>query len=123
MVKDARWRLITYDGDTGRMLDYGRRTYRASTLLAGALAAAYQSSVGPGSTTPARESDLDHTVAFRRGGPTGYRNLAPLDRRWHGAKTHAGYRYTRDPATDRIAWSTPLGQTTTVDPYDWRLGP
>jgi hypothetical protein len=111
------------------MLDYGRRVYRPPAPLAGAVTAAYQTSVRPGSSRPARDTDLDldldldHTIPHGRGGPTSYLNRAPLDRRWHGAKTHGRYRYTRDPTTDRIIWTTPLGQQTTIDPYEWRLGP
>ena len=123
LMNDARHRLITYDGDTGQLLDYGRTTYRAPAMLAGAVCATYQTSVGPGSATAAGDSDLDHQTPADDGGPTSYRDLVPLDRHWHRAKTHARFSYTRDPTTNRITWTTPLGQQATVDPYDWRLGP
>jgi len=74
LLADARVRLITYDRDTGRMLDYGRKTYRAPALLAGAVTALYQTSIGPGSTTPAANSDLDHTNPYPTGS-TSYLNL------------------------------------------------
>jgi hypothetical protein len=46
-----------------------------------------------------------------------------MDRGWHVPKTHtAGMQVKRRPA-GRIEWTTPLGQTFTVDPYDYRLGP
>jgi len=46
-------------------------------------------------------------------------NLIPLDRRWHRAKTLHGVRIAlADDGTVTI--TTPLGQTRTVTPYDYR---
>jgi hypothetical protein len=45
-----------------------------------------------------------------------------MDRPWHRAKTFAGFTVTRQPDAT-ITWTTPLGQTHTTHPYDYRLGP
>jgi hypothetical protein len=99
MAADAKLRWLSIDGDTGRLLDYGRRTYRV----------------------PATRCDQDHTVAFHQGRtcPT---NLAPFDRRWHNAKTHARIAVTQNP-DHTLTWTTPLSQTATTEPWDYRLGP
>lgn len=63
--------------------------------------------------------DQDHTRPYRRGpdkprGQTCPDNLAPLSRRPHRAKTHAGWRVTRRGACEFI-WTSPLGFRYRVD--------
>ncbi|NPC95151.1 HNH endonuclease signature motif containing protein [Nocardioides sp. zg-DK7169] len=56
----------------------------------------------------ARRCDIDHVTAHGDGGPTCGCNLAPLCRRHHRAKTHAGWVYdTTDAAT--YVWRSPHG--------------
>jgi hypothetical protein len=50
--------------------------------------------VFPLCTRPARQCDHDHRVPRNRGGETCDCNIAPLCRRHHRLKTHAGWRYT-----------------------------
>jgi len=70
--------------------------------------------VAPYCTRPARTDDLDHIIDFDSGGPTDTTNLAPLCRRHHRAKTHAGWRYRMDhPGT--YTWTLPDGSRYTVD--------
>jgi hypothetical protein len=89
--------------------------------LAAHVNATWVTSAAPDSITLATRCDQDHTVAFPEGRtcPT---NLAPFDRRWHNAKTHAGVRVHHNP-DGTLTVTTPLGQTTTTDPWDYRLGP
>jgi hypothetical protein len=70
---------------------------------------------------PATRGDQDHLTRYPHC-PTDPANLAPFDRRWHNAKTHAGMTVTRNP-TGTLTWTTPLGQATTIEPWDYRLGP
>lgn len=123
LVRDAAVRLLVHDDDTGRLLDYGRRTYRAPAPLAATVCATYPTSAGPAATTPAEGCDLDHGDPWDTGGTTAVGNLIPLDRHTHRAKTRGALRYTRDPATGRITWTTALGHTATTHPFDYRLGP
>jgi 5-methylcytosine-specific restriction endonuclease McrA len=62
----------------------------------------------------ARVCDLDHARPHGRGGPTCPRNLVPLCRRHHRAKTHSRWRYeVLRPGT--YQWTSPNGFTWQVD--------
>lgn len=66
--------------------------------------------VFPFCARPARDCDCDHRVARGAGGATCDCNLAPLCRRHHRLKTHAGWRYSR--IEPRVwLWSEPHGQS------------
>ncbi len=65
--------------------------------------------VFPWCTRPARGCDHDHGVPFDQGGATCDCNLAPLCRRHHRLKTHAGWRYTTLEVGTYL-WSDPHGQ-------------
>ncbi|WP_161962372.1 HNH endonuclease signature motif containing protein [Nocardioides speluncae] len=64
--------------------------------------------VFPHCTRNARSCDLDHITPYARGGRTATYNLAPLCRRHHRLKTHAGWRYRRDP-DGTYHWTSPHG--------------
>jgi hypothetical protein len=121
MARDAALRLLTIDSVTGRLVDYGARTYRVPTAMAARVNAEWVTSAGPGSTVDATRCDLDHLTPYPRG-VTSPDNLAPVDRRWHRAKTLTGVTVRRRP-DGSLEWTTPLGQSITVQPYDYRLGP
>ena len=73
--------------------------------------------VFPYSSVESRPLDLDHTVPWQPGGPTGQTapgNLGPLSRRAHRIKTHAGWRLTQPRPGDFI-WHTGAGQTVLVN--------
>jgi hypothetical protein len=64
--------------------------------------------VFPHCTRNARSCDLDHVVPYDPGGPTATEDLAPLCRRHHRLKTHAGWTYTMvEPGT--YLWRSPAG--------------
>ncbi|MGI8524267.1 MAG: HNH endonuclease signature motif containing protein [Nocardioides sp.] len=65
--------------------------------------------VFPWCARPARRCDHDHGVAHEAGGPTCECNIAPLCRRHHRLKTHAGWRYTVIDSGVWL-WSDPHGQ-------------
>ncbi|MCL2489406.1 MAG: 13E12 repeat family protein [Propionibacteriaceae bacterium] len=72
--------------------------------------------VAPWSSIESRNCDLDHTIPFQPGQPGQTRpaNLGPLSRRYHRAKTLAGWQLTQ-PAPGIFIWETPAGQTFQVD--------
>src|SRR5699024_310669 len=71
--------------------------------------------VFPSCTRTARRCDVDHIVAFEEGGPTCGCNLAPLCRRHHRAKTHAGWTYVMvTPGT--YLWTSPTTQHYLIHP-------
>ena len=77
------------------------------------------SCVFPWCHRPARLCDHDHRVPHDVGGSTCDCNLAPLCRRHHRLKTHAGWRYTTlEPGTH--LWSDPHGQQFLREPRGTR---
>lgn len=75
----------------------------------------------PGCTRRSERADLDHTeeyVPLDEGGPPGQthpRNLAPLCRRHHRAKTFGAFTYRRLP-DGSYRWTLPTGGQVTTDP-------
>lgn len=57
---------------------------------------------------PATSCDLGHIEPYDAGGPTSTHNLAPLCRRHHRLKTHAGWSYQRTGPTSYL-WTSPDG--------------
>ncbi len=72
----------------------------------------------PGCRRPAVRCDLDHTLAFGKGGRTCMCNLAPCCRRHHRAKQAPGW-HLEQPRPGQMTWRTPSGRTyeTAGDPY------
>lgn len=114
-------RLITDETD-GRLLHYGTDTYVVPPRLADHLVGLHQRSAGPHSNVPAAYCDMDHNLPHGDGGFTEPDNVTPLDRRWHRAKTHAGWTYIKNE-DGSVDWTSPNGQTHRTDPHDYRLGP
>jgi uncharacterized protein DUF222 len=123
MAHEAKLRWMTISESDGSLIDYVPTIYRLSTPLHDFIDAKYVTSVGPHSTIPAARTDGEHLSPYDDiGGFTGPDNTAPMDRGWHNAKTHLGFKVSRQP-DGSITWTSPLGQTYTVYPYDYRLGP
>lgn len=73
----------------------------------------------PFSNRSARHLDLDHTIPYLEGGPPGqtrWRNLTPLHRRAHRAKTCGAWLVHRDDDGDLI-WTSPLGYRYAITPW------
>jgi hypothetical protein len=122
MIRDAKIRWLTISEDNGRLLDRNPTSWRIPAAVHAFADTAYPISIGPHSTVPAERCDGEHLIAHPHG-PTAEDNIAPMDRGWHRPKTHVpGMNVKRRP-DGRIEWTTPLGQTIIVDPYDYRLGP
>jgi hypothetical protein len=128
----ARWLLAdgaplrrwVIDPDNGQLLDYGTTTYLVPPALADHLIAKNIRSASPHSNILAVGADMEHNIPHHRGGPTNPINTTPIDRRWHRAKTHAGWRYVKDPETGVVTWRSPTSSLTCqIDPYDYRAGP
>jgi hypothetical protein len=115
-------RRLIIDEHDGHVLDYGTKTYVVPPALAEFLIALHQTAASPHSTIPAAVADLDHNLPYAEGGPTNSDNVTPQDRRWHRAKTHAGWTYVKNK-DGSVTWTSPTGQTHRVDPHDYRLGP
>jgi len=103
------WRRLVTDPVTGQLLDYGTTRYRPPQHLSDHVVARDGECTFPFCTHQARRSDLDHILAYPRGG-TSAGNLQPLHRRHHNAKTEAGWQCRRDPETGRTHWISPAGR-------------
>ncbi|HEV2376504.1 MAG TPA: HNH endonuclease signature motif containing protein [Streptosporangiaceae bacterium] len=69
----------------------------------------------PGCRHSAARCDVDHTLAYQRGGRTCECNLAPLCRRHHRAKQAHGWQLTQDEP-GILTWITPSGRTYVTQP-------
>ena len=76
----------------------------------------------PGCNHPAIDCDLDHTVAYRDGGPTHASNLKALCRKHHLLKTFWGWRDKQLP-DGTVIWLLPDGQTYVTHPGSALLFP
>ncbi|WP_169796225.1 DUF222 domain-containing protein [Granulicoccus phenolivorans] len=79
------------------------------------------SCVFPFSGISSRYCDLDHTIPFDHQAPAGagqtsLANTAPLSRKAHRAKTHAGWRLDQ-PEPGLYQWTSPAGFQYTVTPH------
>jgi hypothetical protein len=103
------WRRLVTD-DHGRLLDYGRSTYRPPTALADHVIARDRTCRFPHCTRAARRCDLDHRIRWTDGGTTSEANLHTLCRRHHRAKDEFGWAaaFTDDNHT---TWTSPTGHT------------
>jgi hypothetical protein len=114
---------LVIDPLTGTLLDYGTSTYLVPPTLADYLCARNITSAAPHSSLDSRVCDMEHNLPHDKGGATDQINCTPIDRRWHRAKTHGDWTYTKDPETSIVTWTSPTGLTCRIDPHDYRLGP
>ncbi len=108
LLNDARFRRILVEPTTGRLLDFGRETYRPPTHLRQAVKARDLTCRAPGCVRPARYCDLDHIESWDSGGETRYDNLAALCRTHHLLKTHGNWSYQLLP-NGTTQWQLPNG--------------
>jgi hypothetical protein len=106
------WRRLVTD-EHGRLVDYGRSTYRPPTALAEHVMARDRTCRFPHCTRTARHCDLDHRTRWADGGHTNAANLQPLCRRHHRLKDELGWqpRLTGDGDT---TWTSPTGHRYTA---------
>jgi hypothetical protein len=127
----ARWligdgaplRRLIIDPANGQLLDHATTSHTATAALADYLTAKNITSAAPHSTIPAAGCDIEHNTPHPQG-PTNRTNCTPIDRRWHRAKTHAGWTYTKNTDTGVVTWTSPTsGLTCDIDPHDYRPVP
>jgi Domain of unknown function (DUF222) len=89
--------------------------YRPSPALARLIRARTTTCSFPGCRRPARQCDLDHSIAYEDGGPTCPCNLAPLCRHHHRVKQAEGWSLIQ-PVPGVLVWLTPAGRRYTTLP-------
>ncbi len=106
----GEWRCSVTDPATGGVLWNGTTRRRPSASERRHVLARRPVCVFPGCRMPARDSDLDHTVEYSKGGRTHPHNLGPLCRYHHRLRHEAGWRIEQ-PTPGRFVWTSPLGHT------------
>jgi hypothetical protein len=120
VIPDARLRRLLFDEDVGCLVDLGQQTYRPGARLAEFVALRDVTAGTPtGSQARAEAQDLDHISPYGKGGATEPDNLHSPTRRWHRAKTLAGWTVVRNP-DQSLTWTSPLGRTYHTTPHDYR---
>ncbi len=110
------WRRLVTDPVSGKLLDYGRSTYRPPADLADFVIARDRQCTFPMCTRLARHCDLDHESAYDSDGDTSEPNLAAMCRRHHRAKHEAGWTVHRDPDIGISHWTSATGHTYRSEP-------
>ncbi|MBV9449202.1 MAG: HNH endonuclease [Streptosporangiaceae bacterium] len=93
--------------------------YTPSRRLAHLVRARNVTCTAPGCGAAAVSCDLDHTLAWDKGGITCECGLAPLCRHHHRTKQANGWRLEQ-PAPGLLTWRTPAGLEYTTKPTDYR---
>jgi hypothetical protein len=101
------WRRLLTD-DRGRLLDYGRSTYRPPQDLVDHVTARDPYCRFPHCHHPAARCDLDHRTAWADNGSTSADNLDPLNPRHHTMKHEAGWAPELLP-DGTMQWTSPTG--------------
>lgn len=89
------------------MLDDGTKTNVVPPALADFLIAKNNKSASPHSNVESAGCDMEHNIPHQAGDPTDPDNNAPVDRRWHRAKTHGDWTYDKDRRTGVVTWISP----------------
>lgn len=108
LAESSRLRRLVVEKVSGKMIDYGRTTYRPPAALNDKVRARDVMCRAPGCTRSAEKTDLDHTIAWEEGGATSESNLVALCRRHHNLKTHLDWSYQLMP-DGSVMWLTPDG--------------
>jgi Domain of unknown function (DUF222)/HNH endonuclease len=102
------WRRLVTD-QHGRLLDYGRQTYRPPKDLTDHLRARDRTCRFPHCTRTAARSELDHLTPWADGGSTNAGNLHVLCARHHHLKHETPWQVRRTPDGD-THWTSPTGR-------------
>lgn len=111
------WRRLLTDS-AGRLIDYGRTTYRPPQPLIDFVVARDRSCRFPGCRRPARRCDIDHLQPYGAGGVTAPCNCEALCEHHHRLKHEASWTLTGSPDDDLI-WTSPTGHTYRSPPADY----
>ncbi len=94
--------------------------YRPSRKLRHLITARSTRCTAPGCGRPAARCDLDHTVAWDKGGMTCECGIAPSCRHHHRCKQAEGWQLAQ-PEPGVLQWRTPHGRTFTTTPTVYAL--
>lgn len=118
----ARWRFLLTAAD-GTVVHASARTYTPRAAVRRLTELTFRTCVFPHCRMPSQRCDLDHALAFHKGGPTTPGNLAPLCRQHHIAKSREHWQLQRQP-DQSIHWTSALtGRSYTTAPTRYQPTP
>ncbi|MEA1902775.1 MAG: DUF222 domain-containing protein [Actinomycetota bacterium] len=106
---DAEHQYVVID-DTGDVTGSGVIRRRPNRAQRRRIQSRNPTCTAPGCRMPAKDCDIDHTVAYSEGGPTTDCNLAPLCRYHHRAKHLAPWKVEKMP-DGTFLWTSKHGHT------------
>lgn len=104
------WRRLLVEPASGRLLEYGRTTYRPPQDLEDFVIARDRFCVFPTCDRPAITCDLDHEHDWIDGGTTCAAKIHALCRRHHRLRHEAGWRYEVNSDDGSTIWTDPVGR-------------
>ncbi len=119
IAADATWQRILADPASGAVLDVGRTRYRPPAALVDYIKARDQVCTFPPCQQPAGRCQLDHAIAYDKGGETNADNLGLLCTRHHLLKTHTGWSIVRHQ-DGVVTWTSPTGHRYYNYPENYR---
>ncbi|MBV9445096.1 MAG: DUF222 domain-containing protein [Streptosporangiaceae bacterium] len=118
LIRRLRVRLVPITRDTcGHQ--HAEPGYTPSRRLRHLVSARNTTCTAPGCGAAASKCDLDHTIAWDKGGITCECDLAPLCRHHHRVKQNNDWRLEQ-PEPGLLTWRTPAGLEYTTGPTDYR---
>jgi hypothetical protein len=108
--ESGTWRRLLTD-QHGRLLDYGRSTYRPPTDLAEFVIARDRTCRYPHCHRAAARCDIDHRTRYTDGGPTSEQNCQTLCPRHHHLKDDDTGWHVQALPDGRLRWTSPTGHT------------
>jgi hypothetical protein len=113
------WRRVVTD-PIGRLIRYGRRTYRPPAALRDHVITLHATCTFPGCRRQARTAELDHIHPFLAGGDTDPDNMHPACKRHHDAKHLAGWTVSKAYA-GTVTWTSPTGRAFDTEPMRYPI--
>jgi hypothetical protein len=113
------WRRLVTD-ELGRLVDYGRSTYRPPADLAQYVVARDRTCRAPGCNQPAVKADLHHIRPWSQGGETNADGLAAACEHDHYSVHEGGWQIRRlEDGT--VEWTSPTGHAYRVPPATYPI--
>lgn len=109
LATNASWQRWIAD-DHSNLINIGTSRYRPTPLMRKFITARDRKCRFPGCHQPAQRCDIDHAIAYHKGGATEPGNLGALCRRHHRLKGECGWDILESHADGSCIWLTPTGE-------------
>ncbi|GAA1994230.1 hypothetical protein [Microbacterium pumilum] len=111
------WMRVLTHPETGMVLSVGRRRYRPPPELRRLVKWRAETCMAPGCNIPASRCEIDHNLAWERGGITALTNLTPFCKGHHIVKHHGRWCVEQiEGSGGAVLWTSPTGRRYRVEP-------